>query len=51
MTKFTIVLEQNPNGWWTSRIVEEPGAISQGRTPRGACDNVLRALRDLQEDA
>jgi predicted RNase H-like HicB family nuclease len=38
---------ENPDeeGWIVARVVEVPGAISQGRTREEARENVLDALR------
>lgn len=37
--------EPDEEGWIVARIVEVPGAISQGRTRREARENVVDALR------
>jgi predicted RNase H-like HicB family nuclease len=37
--------EPDEDGWIVARVVEVPGAISQGRTRREARDNVVDALR------
>lgn len=37
--------EPDEDGWIVARVVEVPGAISQGRTRREARDNVIDALR------
>ncbi len=37
--------EPDEDGWIVARVVEVPGAISQGRTPEQARENVLDALR------
>ena len=44
--RMTIAYE-NPDeeGWIVARVVEVPGAISQGRTREEARENVLDALR------
>lgn len=39
--------EPDEAGWIVARVVEVPGAISQGRTRAEARDNVLDALRLL----
>jgi predicted RNase H-like HicB family nuclease len=43
----TIHIEDAGDGWFVARIVEEPAAISQGRTPEEARANVIAALHDL----
>ena len=37
--------EADEDGWIVARVVEVPGAISQGRTREDARENVLDALR------
>jgi predicted RNase H-like HicB family nuclease len=37
--------EPDEGGWIVARIVEVPGAISQGRTREEARENVIDALR------
>jgi len=37
--------EPDEGGWIVARIVEVPGAVSQGRTQQEARDNVVDALR------
>lgn len=37
--------EPDEDGWIVARVVEVPGAISQGRTRSQARDNVVDALR------
>ncbi len=37
--------EPDEDGWIVARIVEVPGAISQGRTREEARENVIDALR------
>lgn len=37
--------EPDEDGWIVARVVEVPGAISQGKTRREAHDNVVDALR------
>ena len=37
--------EPDEDGWIVARVVEVPGAISQGRTSEEARGNVLDALR------
>jgi predicted RNase H-like HicB family nuclease len=44
--RLTIVYEEpDENGWIVARVVEVPGAISQGRTHDEARDNVIDALQ------
>ena len=43
--RFTIVHEDGGEGWIMARVVEVPGAMSQGRTREEAHANVLDALR------
>jgi predicted RNase H-like HicB family nuclease len=44
---FTVVYEDVEDGWVMARVLEMPGAISQGRTREEARDNVRDALREL----
>jgi predicted RNase H-like HicB family nuclease len=45
---FTISFDSpDEEGWIVARILEVPGAISQGRTREEARDNVLDALRTV----
>jgi predicted RNase H-like HicB family nuclease len=37
--------EPDEEGWTVARVVEVPGALSQGRTREEARENVLDALR------
>jgi predicted RNase H-like HicB family nuclease len=37
--------EPDQDGWIVARVLEVPGAISQGRTPEQARENVIDALR------
>jgi predicted RNase H-like HicB family nuclease len=37
--------EPDEEGWIVARVIEVPGAISQGRTREEARENVLDALR------
>ena len=37
--------EPDEEGWIVARVVEVPGAVSQGKTRREARDNALDALR------
>ena len=44
--RLTIVFDEpDEEGWIVARIVEVPGAISQGRTREEARENVIDALR------
>jgi predicted RNase H-like HicB family nuclease len=44
--QLTITYEEpDEEGWIVARVVEVPGAISQGRTREEARENVLDALR------
>ena len=44
--RFRISFEDpDEEGWIVARVVEVPGAISQGRTRREARENVIDALR------
>lgn len=46
--RLTIAYEEpDEEGWILARVVEVPGAISQGRTREEARDNVIDALRVL----
>lgn len=45
---FTIAFDSpDEEGWIVARILEVPGAISQGRTREDAKENVLDALRTV----
>ncbi len=44
--RLTIVFEEpDEEGWIVARVVELPGALSQGRTHQEARGNVIDALR------
>ncbi len=44
--RMTIVYEDpDEEGWIVARVVEVPGAVSQGRTHEEARENVIDALR------
>jgi predicted RNase H-like HicB family nuclease len=44
--RLTIAYEEpDEDGWIVARVVEVPGAISQGRTREEARENVIDALR------
>jgi predicted RNase H-like HicB family nuclease len=43
--RFTIVYGDGGEGWIMARVVEVPGAMSQGRTREEAHASVLEALR------
>ena len=45
---FTIALDEpDKDGWIVARVLEVPGALSQGRTREEARENVLDALRTV----
>lgn len=45
---FTIAFESSDEGGWVvARVLEVPGAMSQGRTRKEARDNALDALRTV----
>jgi predicted RNase H-like HicB family nuclease len=45
---FTIAFDEpDEDGWIVARVLEVPGALSQGRTREEARDNVLDALRTV----
>jgi predicted RNase H-like HicB family nuclease len=45
---FTIAFEDpDEDGWIVARVLEVPGAISQGRTREEARENVVDALRTV----
>ena len=47
---FTIAFEEpDEDGWIVARVLEVPGAISQGRTREEARENVVDALRTVEE--
>jgi predicted RNase H-like HicB family nuclease len=44
--RMTIAYEEaDEQGWIVARVVEVPGALSQGRTREEARENVIEALR------
>jgi predicted RNase H-like HicB family nuclease len=46
--EFTIAFEEpDEQGWIVARVLEVPGALSQGRTREEARENVLDALRTV----
>jgi predicted RNase H-like HicB family nuclease len=46
--EFTIAFEgPDEDGWILARVLEVPGALSQGRTREQARENVLDALRTV----
>jgi len=46
--EFTIAFEEpDEEGWIVARVLEVPGALSQGRTREEARENVLDALRTV----
>ena len=46
--EFTIAFEEpDEDGWILARVLEVPGALSQGRTREQAKENVLDALRTV----
>jgi predicted RNase H-like HicB family nuclease len=47
--RLTIVYEDAGDGWVTARVVEVPGAISEGATRVQAKENVVDALRGILE--
>jgi predicted RNase H-like HicB family nuclease len=44
---WTIAYDAVEDGWIMARVVEKPGAMSQGRTREEARENVRDALREL----
>jgi predicted RNase H-like HicB family nuclease len=45
---FTIAYDEpDEDGWVVARVLEVPGALSQGRTREEARENVLDALRTV----
>jgi predicted RNase H-like HicB family nuclease len=45
---FTIAFDEpGDDGWMVARVLEVPGALSQGRTREEARENVLDALRTV----
>ena len=45
---FTIAFDEpDEDGWVVARVLEVPGALSQGRTREEARENVLDALRTV----
>jgi len=46
--EFTIAFDEaDEDGWIVARVLEVPGALSQGRTREEARENVLDALRTV----
>jgi predicted RNase H-like HicB family nuclease len=46
--EFTIAFEEpDEEGWIVAKVLEVPGALSQGRTREEARENVLDALRTV----
>jgi predicted RNase H-like HicB family nuclease len=45
--ELTIAYEHDEDGWVVARILEVPGAVSQGRTRDEARQNVIDALRTV----
>ncbi len=46
--EFTIAFDEpDEDGWIVARVLEVPGALSQGRTREQARENVLDALRTV----
>lgn len=43
--QFTVLLEEAPEGGFTAKCVEIPGAISEGETQEEALENVADAIR------
>ncbi len=44
--RLTIVFDEaDEDGWIVARVIEVPGAVSQGRTREEARENVIDALR------
>jgi len=45
--QLTIAYDSDEDGWIVARVIEMPGALSQGRTREEARENVIDALRLL----
>jgi len=45
--QLTIAYDSDEDGWIVARVIEMPGALSQGRTREEARENVIHALRLL----
>ena len=45
--RFTVVYEDDGNGWIVASIPEVPGTHSQGRTRQEARENVIDALQTM----
>jgi predicted RNase H-like HicB family nuclease len=45
--QLTIAYDSDEDGWIVVRVIEMPGALSQGRTREEARENVIDALRLL----
>ncbi len=52
--RYTVVLEQEPDGGYVASVPALPGCVSQGDTRQAALDNIREAielhLTGLQED-
>jgi predicted RNase H-like HicB family nuclease len=48
--KLTFILSKVRNGkWWSAECAEIPGALSQGRTEKSAKNNLIDAIKQLNE--
>lgn len=47
--ELTVLMEEGEDGWWIAEIPQIPGALSQGRTPEEARENVLDAAETLMD--
>jgi predicted RNase H-like HicB family nuclease len=44
MIRFTIVLEEDEDGWFTATVPSLPGCISEGKTKEEAKKNIAEAI-------
>lgn len=47
--ELTVMIEEGEDGWWIAEIPQIPGALSQGKTPEEARENVIDAAETLME--
>jgi predicted RNase H-like HicB family nuclease len=46
---FTAAFEQTDDGWWVGKVLEVPGALTQGKTLDEARENLQEALSLILE--
>ena len=47
--EYTIIIEKNPNGWYTGQCEQVPEAISQGATIEELKTNMVDAIKMVLE--